>query len=71
VRADAAGIPTALRRNGRWLAVERVLDRWRTDDRWWTERPVSRRYYELLLADGRTVTVYHCMMSNHWAAQTY
>jgi hypothetical protein len=71
VRADAAGLPTALRRNGRWLTVERVLDRWRTDDRWWTDRPISRMYYELLLEDGRTATVLHDEITGRWWEQRY
>ena len=71
VRADARGVPTALRRNGRWLAVERVLDRWRTDDRWWTDRPVSRAYYELLLEDGRTATVLRDEINGLWWEQRY
>ncbi|MEX0787134.1 MAG: DUF6504 family protein [Dehalococcoidia bacterium] len=59
-------MPRALRQRGRWLAVESVLDCWRTDDRWWTPAPVSRAYYELLLEDGRVATVYHDMAGGGW-----
>ena len=71
VRAGAGGVPSALRRNGRWLPVAEVLDRYRTDDRWWTAEPVARTYYELLLADGRTVTVFHDQVRDRWYEQRY
>ncbi len=71
VRAGAAGVPTALRRNGTWLLVAEVLDRYRTDDRWWTERPISRTYYELLLEDGRTATVFRDEIEGLWREQKH
>ena len=71
VRAAAGGAPEALRRNGRWLSVDRVLDRYRTDDRWWTSEPVSRTYYELLLEDGRAVTVFRDEIRAEWWEQRY
>jgi hypothetical protein len=71
MRADTAGVPTALRRNGEWLPVIELLDRYRTDDRWWTERPVSRTYYEVLLQDGRTVTVFRDEIKGSWCEQKY
>jgi hypothetical protein len=51
--------------------VEAVLERWRIDDEWWRERPVSRVYYSLLLEDGRTVTVYREMRHRTWYIQSY
>ncbi len=71
VRAGAASAPTALRRNGEWLPVIELLDRYRTDDRWWTERPVSRTYYEVLLEDGRTATVFRDEIKGSWCEQKY
>jgi hypothetical protein len=64
-------VPTALLREGTWLHVVEMLDRYRTDDRWWTERPVSRTYYELLLADGRTATVFRDEIGGEWWEQRY
>ena len=71
VRAEAGGAPSALRRGGQWLAVAEVLDRYRTDDRWWTAEPVSRSYYDLLLEDGRAVTVFQDEISGGWSEQRY
>ncbi|MDP2675902.1 MAG: hypothetical protein Q8Q00_13545 [Dehalococcoidia bacterium] len=41
------------------------------DDEWWRQRPVSRVYYRLALADGRTATVYRDMVNGRWAQQAY
>jgi len=78
VEAGEDGRPTAVRLpagrqglSGRRCAVEAVLERWRIDDEWWREQPVSRLYYSLLLEDGRTVTVYRDLVSGRWARQAY
>ncbi len=71
VRTDAGGAPSALRRDGGWLAVSELLDRYRTDDRWWTAEPVARLYYEVLLEDGRAVTVFRDEMRESWWEQRY
>ena len=71
VRIGAAGGPSELRRTGRWLEVVEVLDRYRTDDRWWTAEPLFRTYYELLLEDGRVVTVFCDLVGRGWYEQRY
>jgi hypothetical protein len=54
VQADAGGIPTTVGRS----AVEAVAEEWVVEDRWWTGRPLKRRYFELVLSDGRSATVF-------------
>ena len=54
VSAGGDGVPTAVGRVG----VEAVREEWVVEDRWWTPRPLSRRYFELALADGRCVVVF-------------
>lgn len=71
MRADADGVPIALLRHRTWQAVADVLDRYRTHDRWWTSEPVARTYYELLLEDGRTATVYQDHVGKAWYEQQH
>ncbi len=40
------------------VAVEAVREEWVVEDRWWTPRPLRRRYFELALADGRAAVVF-------------
>lgn len=54
VRAGADAVPTAVAGVG----VETVREEWRLEDRWWTLRPLHRRYFELVLADGRDAVVF-------------
>jgi len=35
-----------------------VREEWRVVDRWWTDDPVDRRYFEVVLESGRNVCVY-------------
>ena len=56
VRVDAGsdGVPSAVES----VAVDAVREEWLVEDRWWTPRPLRRRYFELVLADGRNVVVF-------------
>jgi hypothetical protein len=68
--ADADGTPRAVVLKGRRVAVTDVLDSWRIDDEWWREE-ISRRYFRLVLADGRTLTVFLDLIAGNWYAQRY
>jgi len=70
VETDESGEPQAVVLERERLAVAAVQDRWRIDDEWWRERPVSRLYFSLLLEDGRVVTVYRDLVSGRWAKQS-
>jgi len=65
VRAGARGVPLALGA----VAVEAVLEDWVVEDRWWTGRPLRRRYFELVLADGRNIVVFHDLERGRWHVQ--
>jgi hypothetical protein len=71
VEAGGDGRPVAVHLPSGRFGVEVVLERWRIDDEWWRQRPVSRLYYRLALADGRTVTVYRDSANREWYRQTY
>lgn len=54
-------------------AVEGVAEEWVVEDRWWTGRPLRRRYFELVLADGRNTVVFRALDGGgdgRWFAQT-
>lgn len=65
VRADAGGNPLAFGPT----AVESVTEEWVVEDRWWTGRPVRRRYFELVLADGRNTVVFRDLAGGRWYSQ--
>jgi protein ImuB len=69
--ATESGDPIAVVVSGRRLEVEGILERWRIDDEWWRERPISRLYYRLLLEDGRTMDVYQALRTGRWFRQAY
>ena len=50
-------------------AVSAVQDRWRLDDEWWRERPISRLYHALLLEDGSLLVVYRDLLVEAWYTQ--
>jgi hypothetical protein len=54
VEAGADGKPRLVAGTG----VEAVREEWLVEDRWWTPAPLSRRYFELVLADGRNLVVF-------------
>lgn len=68
VEADSDGTPRRVHHRGHWRAVAQVRDHYRTDDRWWSGVPVSREYFDLLLDDGRPLTVYLDRLEGRWYA---
>ena len=65
VAAGADRLPVALA----GIPVEAVNEDWVVEDRWWTGRPLRRRYFELVLADGRNVVVYRDLERGRWFSQ--
>ena len=65
VRGGARGLPAAV--DG--LAVECVLEDWVVEDRWWTGRPLRRRYFECVLTNGRNVVVFRDLVRRRWFEQ--
>ncbi|MBV9213033.1 MAG: hypothetical protein JOZ25_05225 [Actinobacteria bacterium] len=49
--------------------VEGVLEDWVVEDRWWTARPLRRRYFEVVLCDGRNAVVYRDLVTGGWFEQ--
>jgi hypothetical protein len=53
----------------RRLAVPRpaaVLESWLIEDRWWTEQPLRRRYWEVVTVDGRDLVVFRDLEGGGW-----
>ena len=66
VDADPGGLPSAVC----GAAVSAVAEDWVVEDRWWTGRPLRRRYFELVLDDGANVVVFRDLERDRWFAQT-
>jgi hypothetical protein len=63
------GVPIAVTwQRGRRLVVD-VLERWRIDDEWWRNRPVSRLYFGVLLEGGKRLEIYKDLVDGQWYAQ--
>jgi hypothetical protein len=49
--------------------VALVREEWRVVDRWWTDEPVDRRYFEVVLESGQNVCVYRDREQQCWFSQ--
>ena len=49
--------------------VALVREEWRVVDRWWTDEPVDRHYFEVVLEGGRNVCVYRDAEKLCWFTQ--
>lgn len=65
VRAGPGGRPLAV--DGR--AVEAVRETWLLEDRWWTGRPLRRRYWEVVTDRGELVVVFRDLDAGGWRRQ--
>jgi hypothetical protein len=65
VEAHLDGSPRRVNRS----PVALVREEWRVVDRWWTEEPVSRRYFDVVLAGGEHAVVFHDEEVSRWFSQ--
>jgi CO dehydrogenase/acetyl-CoA synthase delta subunit len=65
VTADGDGSPIAV--DGR--DVDTVRESWLVEDRWWTDRPIRRRYWEVVTSCGRDEVVFHDLHRGRWWRQ--
>ena len=59
------GLPAAVGQ----VSVFQVREEWRVVDRWWTDAPVRRRYFDLVLATGENVAVFEDEEGGGWFRQ--
>ena len=76
VERDASGTPVAMNASdsrtvgpsdGK-INVEFVNEAWRIDDEWWRE-PIHRRYFEVVLEDGRRAVLFEDVSTGDWFIQ--
>jgi hypothetical protein len=65
VSAGAEGCPQAV--DGR--EVDAVRESWLVEDRWWTDRPLRRRYWEIVTTCGRDEIVFQDLERGRWWRQ--
>ena len=65
VEAQFDGTPRLVNRQG----VALVREEWRVVDRWWTEEPVSRRYFDVVLETGQNAVVFRDEERGGWFSQ--
>ena len=65
VEVGPGGRPAAVGRS----RVVAVREDWVVEDRWWTGEPLRRRYFELVLEDGRNAVVFHDLIGGAWLSQ--
>jgi hypothetical protein len=65
VMAGSGGAPRTIA----GASVDSIREEWVVEDRWWTGRPLRRRYFEVVLADGRNVVVFRDLVGGGWFLQ--
>jgi hypothetical protein len=50
-------------------AVDALRESWLVEDRWWTDRPLRRRYWEVVTTCGRDEVVFHDLEKGRWWRQ--
>jgi hypothetical protein len=70
VAEDASGFPLAVRLKRRQSVIS-IEDTWRIDDEWWRAAPISRLYYNVLLASGQRLVLYKDLVTGGWYQQEY
>jgi hypothetical protein len=66
-RVDAGSGGRPLTVDGR--PVDAVRESWLIEDRWWTDDPLRRRYWEVVTEDGRNLVVFRELAHGRWFRQ--
>ena len=51
------------------FGTEHLRESWLVEDRWWTDRPLRRRYWEIVTGSGRVLVVFHDLTGSGWFRQ--
>jgi hypothetical protein len=65
VETHVDGTPRSVNRQ----QVALLREEWRVVDRWWTEEPVDRRYFDVVLASGENMVVFLDREAQSWFSQ--
>jgi hypothetical protein len=65
VHSEAGGRPVVVEGE----RVESVRETWLVEDRWWTDGPLRRRYWEVVTVRGRDLVVFHELEHGEWFRQ--
>ena len=65
VEASPVGVPVRVNRE----TVALLREEWRVVDRWWTESPIDRRYFDLVLESGQNACVFRDEDAGCWFSQ--
>ena len=68
--ASSFSLPLAVRAPRR-QAVVNIEDRWRIDDEWWRQEPISRLYFEVTLDSSQRMVLYKDLVNGDWFRQSY
>ena len=65
VRVGDGGRPLSV--DGR--EIDAIRESWLVEDRWWTDQPLRRRYWEVVTTCGRCLVVFRELGSGGWWEQ--
>ncbi len=65
VETHVDGSPRSVNRQ----QVALVREEWRVVDRWWTEEPIDRRYFDVVLVSGENGVVFLDREAQCWFSQ--
>ena len=65
VEQELDGAPRRVNRR----PVALIREEWRVVDRWWTEEPVQRRYFDVVLEGGENAVVFRDEEDGGWFSQ--
>jgi hypothetical protein len=51
------------------MLVHAVREEWRVHERWWTDQPLRRRYFDIVLASGENAVVFLDEQCGKWYRQ--
>ncbi len=66
-----SGLPHAIVADGKRREVTAIREDWLVQDRWWTDEPVDRHYFELIVEPGTVLITFRDTRTGDWFAHAH
>ena len=63
--------PSHIRIHGAYVRIYLIIDEWEVNEDWWTNQPIDRRYFKVILDNGREMVLFKDLSNNLWYKQRF
>ena len=63
--------PSHIKNHEAYVRIYSIIDEWEVTEGWWTNQPINRRYFKVILDNGVEIVLFKDLLSNLWYKQRF